>query len=152
MKCYGIYGTYDTKRWALQFFLWHFCMLSLALGNFSLALSVLSMVVLLLFNEIWGKAQSMIVVSSQWYICRSYKVFFLYIIYNNVYDSKFCIFCNKTRKSAIKTLIFLGKVLEIPEKVLPLHPLSRNNECSSKARVRVVIESNKRKSSLKDLR
>ena len=82
------------------------------------------------------------------YVC----ILAFYILYNKVYGSKFYIFCNKTRKSAIKTLIFLGKVLEIPEKVLPLHPLSRNNECSSKARVRVVEGSDKRKSSLKDLR
>ena len=34
--------------------------------------------------------------------------------------------------------IFPAKVLEITEKVLPLHPLSRTNETSSKTRLKRV--------------
>ena len=43
-----------------------------------------------------------------------------------------------TVKILIKLSIFSVKVLEIQIKVIPLHPLSRTNETSSKTRLRRV--------------
>ena len=43
-----------------------------------------------------------------------------------------------TVKILIKLSIFSAKVLEIREKAIPLHPLSRTNETSSKTRLKSV--------------
>ena len=45
-----------------------------------------------------------------------------------------------TVKILIKLSIFSVKVLEIQIKVIPLHPLSRTNETSSKTRLKSVLE------------
>ena len=45
-----------------------------------------------------------------------------------------------TVKILIKLSIFSVKVLEIQIKVIPLHPLSRTNETSSKTRLKIVLE------------
>ena len=49
-----------------------------------------------------------------------------------------------TVKILIKLSIFSVKVLEIQIKVIPLHPLSRTNETSSKTRLRSVREAIKK--------
>ena len=43
-----------------------------------------------------------------------------------------------TVKILIKLSIFSAKVLEIRKKAIPLHPLSRTNETSSKTRLKSV--------------
>ena len=43
-------------------------------------------------------------------------------------------------KILIKLSIFSAKVLEIQIKVIPLHPLLRTNETSSKTRLKSVLE------------
>ena len=45
-----------------------------------------------------------------------------------------------TVKILIKLSIFSVKVLEIQIKVIPLHPLSRTNETSSKTRLKSILE------------
>ena len=45
-----------------------------------------------------------------------------------------------TVKILIKLSIFSAKVLEIRKKAIPLHPLSRTNETSSKTRLKRVRE------------
>ena len=51
---------------------------------------------------------------------------FPYIIYNKVY-ALLCIDLNQERiKNALKIEIFLGKVLVVQKKVVPLHPQIRN--------------------------
>ena len=49
-----------------------------------------------------------------------------------------------TVKILIKLSIFSAEVLEIQIKVIPLHPLSRTNETSSKTRLRNVREAIKK--------
>ena len=63
---------------------------------------------------------------------------FVYILYNNVYVHKWSSVCKVIRKSAIKTLIFLGKVLELSKKPVPLHPLSRTIAISQVDRTKLV--------------
>ena len=50
-----------------------------------------------------------------------------------------------TVKILIKLSIFSVKVLEIQIKVIPLHPLSRTNETSSKTRLKSVLEKRMKK-------
>ena len=45
----------------------------------------------------------------------------------------------------IKLSIFSVKVLEIQIKVIPLHPLSRTNDISSKTRLKSVLEKRMKK-------
>ena len=45
----------------------------------------------------------------------------------------------------IKLSIFLAKVLEIQIKVIPLHPLLRTNDTSSKTRLKSVLEKRMKK-------
>ena len=50
-----------------------------------------------------------------------------------------------TVKILIKLSIFSAKVLEIQIKVIPLHPLLRTNETSSKMRLKSVLEKRMKK-------
>ena len=51
----------------------------------------------------------------------------------------------------VKSCIFSVKVLEITEKVIPLHPLLRSNDISSKTRLKSIRKSVKERVLWKDL-
>ena len=70
--------------------------------------------------------------------------FLLYNIYNNVYGNTNILLLQIDVKTQIICMFFLSKVLAVQEKVIPLHPLSRTNETSSKTRLRNVREAIKK--------
>ena len=67
--------------------------------------------------------------------CYSLMHFFLfYNIYNDVYGNTNILLLQIYVKTQTIYVFFLSKVLVVQEKVIPLHPLSRTNETSSKTR------------------
>ena len=76
--------------------------------------------------------------------CYSLMHFFLlYNIYNNVYGNTNILLLQIDVKTQTICMFSLSKVLVVQEKVIPLHPLSRMNETSSKTILRSVREGDK---------
>ena len=71
--------------------------------------------------------------------CYSLMHFFLlYNIYNNVYGNTNILLLQIDVKTQIICIFFLPKVLAVQGKVIPLHPLTRNNNTSSKTRISCI--------------
>ena len=60
-----------------------------------------------------------------------------YIIYNKVIGGFWFDFCQELKKYPAKTEKKMHKVLAVPKKVVPLHPLNRKHSCEG-AKERVL--------------